>query len=134
MNPSRQPPLYILPPPSNFLTTWFHKFDRIRIWDVKKQLIKAIVVNERHGSFWVQAKLLQRILSCEQLAVMLFLWQSLCGIYDQEKAIWKWGICPLLPESFLIVPFFLSCSFLQRRGKLSVSKREAAVSIPQDIC
>lgn len=44
-----------------------------------------MAVDERHGSFWVQAKLPQRILSCEKLAVMLFLWQSLCGIWLQGK-------------------------------------------------
>lgn len=67
-------------------------------------------------------------------------WLS-CYSYDslyvefdyRGKAIWKWGIFPLLSESFLIVHFFLSKSFLQGGGKLSVSKWEATVSGPQDM-
>lgn len=46
--------------------------------------------------------------------------------------IWKGGIFPFLAESFLMGHFFLSSSFLQRGGKLSVSNREVTFAIPQD--
>lgn len=84
-------------------------FDSTRIWGEKKQLIKTMTVDERNGSFWVLAEDLQRVLSWEQLAVMLLWWQTLCGIWLPGKVDLEMkDFFLLLSESFLIVHFFFS--------------------------